>query len=202
MAGERRGERQQRIYSIVALSRIAGVSTPGCFLNCMACCKFLRELLCADLQVTHCWYELYPLPDGFATFSKCLSDGPPLPFFCPYHLACVGSPQGDSSLLTFTGSPWPIEALRHSCPSINLSTCSAIRMIPEASHQQTTLGKRHALLLCLSNSGLTGAFSHVFLAVGNSLGSSEHTAWSHRSSFPSGALSLSESVSFQHLSGS
>lgn len=103
-----------------------------------------------------------------------LSDGAPRPFSCLCHLACVGSPQDDSRLLTLTGSHGHTEGLRHPCPSMILSTCSVTRTIPEAFDLQASLGKRYAPLpVSLKLLELPS----LLLALGNSsanFGSSEH----------------------------
>lgn len=63
----------------------------------------------------------------------------------------------------------PQKVLRHPCPFMILPTCCAIRIIPEASHSQTSLGKRHAPLpVSLKLFGLIGAVPPLFLALSNS----------------------------------
>lgn len=110
-------------------------------------------------------------------------------FFCLCHPACVGSPLGDSSLPTVKGSPWPKKVLGQPCTFMILPICCAIRIIPEASHSQTSLGKKKCPTSCVSQTFWTHRCSSTSLSgpwqqLGNS-SSSGHIVWRQRPRFPS-----------------
>lgn len=151
--------------------------------------------------MNRCWQELSPLPNSFSTSSGHWSFMVHLPSLAAFIVStCVGNSQDGSSLPTFTGSCWPTEALRHFCSSMTLFTRSIIKVFLEASHLQTSLG--NILAASLKLLGLTGTLPSLFFVLGHNssatFGSSEHTFWSQRSSFPSGALSLSENNAVCH----
>lgn len=169
----------ERIFSseLVALSSITDTSVHACIYHCMALLWVLqRSPLCGPTAVRNPPQCLMVSPPSLSISLLCI----PPPFCCPYHLTCVGNSKDDSSLPIFTGSL--LDPQKHPCPSMILFTCSTIKMIPEASHPQTSLGKRHdPLPVSLKLLGLTGVLPPLFLVLGNSsanFGSSVHTFWS------------------------